>query len=80
MRRKMFMLIHCGPRCCTIGELLQRLGSPGNVLRDEAQLQEEADGTPAQALGQASGIVDGQVLDGHEQRMAIQPPGLLRDE
>ena len=35
----------------------------GKLLRDEAQLQEEADGAPSQALGQASGIVDGQVVE-----------------
>src|SRR5271157_2027252 len=33
------------------------------LLRDEAQLQEEADGAPAQALGRASGIVDGEVVE-----------------
>ena len=31
----------------------------GKLLRDKARLQEEADGAPSQALGQASGIVDG---------------------
>ena len=35
----------------------------GEPLRDEAQLQEEPDGAPAQALGQASGIVDGEVVE-----------------
>jgi len=35
----------------------------GKLLRDEAQLQEEADGAPLKALGQASGIVDGQVVE-----------------
>jgi hypothetical protein len=35
----------------------------GKLLRDEAQLQEEADGAPSKALGQASGIVDGQVVE-----------------
>jgi hypothetical protein len=33
------------------------------VLRDEAQLEEQADGAPAQALDQGSGIVDGQVVE-----------------
>jgi len=35
----------------------------GKRLCDEAQLQEEADSAPPQALGQASGIVDGQVVE-----------------
>ncbi len=35
----------------------------GKLLRDEAQLQEEADGALSQALGQAGGIVDGQSED-----------------
>jgi hypothetical protein len=35
----------------------------GELLRDEAQLQEEADGTPTQALGQASGIMDGKEVE-----------------
>ena len=33
------------------------------LLRDGAQLQEEADSAPSQALGQASGVVDGQVVE-----------------
>ena len=35
----------------------------GKRLRDEAQLQEEADGALAQALGEADGIVDGEVVE-----------------
>ena len=35
----------------------------GEPLRDEAQLQEEPDGAPAQALSQASGIADGEVVE-----------------
>jgi len=35
----------------------------GKLLLDEAQLQEEAYGAPSQALGQGSGIVDGQVVE-----------------
>ncbi len=81
-----------------IAELLQRQGSPSDVLSkglsgfviapikrhgvvhgepgmspaqevlgkrlcDEAQLQEEADGALAQALGEAGGIVDGEVVE-----------------
>ncbi len=33
----------------------------GERLRDEAQLQEEANDAPAQALGKGRGIVDGEV-------------------
>jgi hypothetical protein len=35
----------------------------GELLRDEAQLQEEPDGAPAKALAEASGIMDGQVVE-----------------
>jgi hypothetical protein len=35
----------------------------GKRLRDEAQLQEEADGALAQALGEAGGITDGEVVE-----------------
>lgn len=45
------------------------------ALRDEAQLKEEADGAPAQALGQGSGIVDGQVVDCPEES---NPPSRMR--
>jgi signal transduction histidine kinase len=33
------------------------------LLRDEAQLQEEPDGAPAKALAEASGIMDGEVVE-----------------
>jgi hypothetical protein len=36
---------------------------PGELLRDEAQLQEEADCAPAQVFSHSSGIVDGQVVE-----------------
>jgi hypothetical protein len=45
------------------------------ALRDEAQLKEEADGAPAQALDQGSGIVDGQVVDCPEES---NPPSRMR--
>jgi len=35
----------------------------GKRLCDEAQLQEEADGALAQALGKAGGIMDGEVVE-----------------
>ena len=35
----------------------------GKRLRDEAQFQEEADGALAQALGEAGGIMDGEVIE-----------------
>ena len=35
----------------------------GKLLRDGAQLQEEADGALTQALGEAGGIMDGQVVE-----------------
>ena len=33
------------------------------LLGDETELEEQADGAPAQAFGEASGIVDGEVVD-----------------
>ena len=35
----------------------------GELLRDEAQLQEQPDGAPAKALAEANGIVDGDVVE-----------------
>jgi hypothetical protein len=35
----------------------------GKRLCDEAQLQEEADSAPSQALGEAGGIVNGEVVE-----------------
>ena len=33
------------------------------MLGDEIELEEQADGAPAQAFGEASGIVDGEVVE-----------------
>ena len=35
----------------------------GELLRDEAQLQEHADGELTQQLGEASGVVDGEEVE-----------------
>jgi hypothetical protein len=47
----------------------------GELIRDETQVQEEADGTSAKAFAERLGVVDGEVVE-----LAVEVESALQDQ